>query len=200
MTDHFKEKAQDWDVNDLVKDISIGIGSAIHDNVVLDNSMHVMDFGAGTGLVARHIVDKVGRVTAIDVSEAMLERLKAKEELKGKVDTLCQNIIEQPVDTKFDLIVSAMAMHHVENTDKLICSFAEHLKPGARVALADLDTEDGSFHPEDAQGVYHSGFDRGDFLELLEKHGFQDIRFVTAHIAHKGEKSYPIFLALATKV
>lgn len=200
MTDLFKEKAQDWDVNDMVKGISRGIGSAIHDNVSLDTSMHVMDFGAGTGLVAQHLAGKVGKVIAVDVSESMLEKLKAKDELKGKVDILCQNIIEQPIGTEFDLIVSAMAMHHVENTDKLIQRFAEHLKPGAQVALADLDTEDGSFHPEDTEGVYHTGFDRGAIMTLLEKHGFRDIRFVTAHTVYKEEKRYPIFLVRATKI
>jgi putative AdoMet-dependent methyltransferase len=81
----------------------------------------------------------------------------------------------------------------------MIERFAEHLKSGARVALADLDEEDGSFHPEDAQGVHHAGFNREAFMGKLEAHGFKDIRFVTAHTASKEEKGYPIFLALATK-
>jgi predicted TPR repeat methyltransferase len=199
MTDLFKEKSRDWGVNDRVKAISLGIGSAIRDNVVLDDSMHVMDFGAGTGLITGQVADKVGKVTAVDVSGAMLEKLAAKDEFKGRVAILCRNIIEQPIGTEFDLIVSAMAMHHVENTDKLIQRFAEHLKPGGRVALADLDTEDGSFHPDDTQGVYHAGFDRGELTKLLEKHGFQNIRFVTAHTVRKEEKYYPIFLVMATK-
>jgi len=199
MTDLFQEKAQDWDVNDRVKNISMGIGAAILNNVDLNESMQVMDFGAGTGLVTAQVASKVGKVTAVDVSKAMLEKLAAKNELKGKVEIVCQNIIEKPIETKFDLIVSAMAMHHVEDTDKMIERFAEHLKPGARVALADLDKEDGSFHPEDVEGVYHSGFDRQAFMEKLEAHGFKDIRFVTAHTVSKEEKNYPIFLALASK-
>ena len=200
MTDHFEAKAQDWDMNDAVKGISTGVGAAIDENVTFDRSMRVLDFGAGTGLVTRHVAHKVAMVTAVDVSKAMLEKLQQKDELKGKVEILCQDIIEQPIGIEFDLIVSAMAIHHVENTDKLIQRFAEHLKPGARIALADLDTEDGSFHPEDAVGVYHAGFDRDAFRALLVKHGFQDIRFVTAHTVRKEEKSYPIFLALATRM
>ena len=199
MTDLFQEKAQDWDVNDVVKALSKGIGSAILNNVSLDKSMHVMDFGAGTGLITAQVADKVGKVTAVDVSEAMLERLAAKAELKGKVEIVCQNIIEQPLGTEFDLIVSAMAMHHVKDTDKMIERFAQHLKPGASVALADLDEEDGSFHPEDVQGVHHSGFNREAFTDKLKAHGFKDIRFVTAHTAIKEEKDYPIFLVLASK-
>jgi len=200
MADLFQEKAQDWDLTEMVKGISVAVGSAILDNVVLDDSMDVMDFGAGTGLVTQQVADKVGKVVAVDVSAAMLKKLTAKEELRSKVEILCRDIIEQPVGIEFDLIVSAMAMHHVKNTDKLIQRFAEHLKPSARVALADLDAEDGSFHPEDTEGVYHAGFDRDAFKKLLATHGFQDIRFVTAHTVYKEEKRYPIFLALATKV
>lgn len=200
MADLFQEKARDWDLTEMVKGISVAVGSAILDNVVLDDSMDVMDFGAGTGLVTQQVADKVGKVVAVDVSAAMLKKLTAKEELRSKVEILCQDIIEQPVGIEFDLIVSAMAMHHVKNTDKLIQRFAEHLKPSARVALADLDAEDGSFHPEDTEGVYHAGFDRDAFKTLLATHGFQDIRFVTAHTVYKEEKRYPIFLALATKV
>jgi len=199
MTDLFKDKAQDWDVNDRVKALSIGIGSAILSNVTLDESMQVMDFGAGTGLITAQVAPKVEKVTAVDVSLSMLEKLAAKFELKDKVDIKCQNILEQPMEKQFDLIVSAMAMHHVEDTDQLIETFAKHLKPGAKVALADLDKEDGSFHPEDIQGVYHSGFDRYDFRNKLEKHGFKDVRFVTAHTVSKEDKQYPIFLALASK-
>ncbi|MCB1874821.1 MAG: class I SAM-dependent methyltransferase [Chromatiales bacterium] len=199
MTDHFKDKAQDWDGNELVRGISLGVSAAIRDNVLLNNAMHVMDFGAGTGLITGYVADKVAKVTAVDVSQAMLDKLSAKAALKDKVNTLCRDIVEQPIGVEFDLIVSAMAMHHVADTDKLLQRFAEHLKAGGSVALADLDTEDGSFHPADAVGVHHAGFDRDEFEGLLDKHGFQDIRFVTAHTAKKEDRSYPIFLALANK-
>ncbi len=199
MTDHFEQKAQDWDMNDLVRDISRGIGSTLLTHVGLDRTMHVMDFGAGTGLVAQHVAPKVATVTAVDVSTAMLEKLAAKDELKDKVRIRCQDILEHPLDTAFDLIVSAMAMHHVADTDRLMQRFAEHLKPSGRIALADLDKEDGSFHPPDTQGVYHNGFDRDELKDKLETHGFRSVRFETAHIVRKADKSYPIFLVLGVK-
>ena len=198
-TDLFKDKADDFDANDIPRQLSAGIGASILSNVVLSDGMQVMDFGAGTGLITTQVADKVGRVTCVDVSQAMLEKLASKEELQGKVDILCQNILEQPIGREFDLIVSAMAMHHVEDTDRMVQRFAEHLKPGARAALADLDEEDGTFHPADVEGVYHAGFNRDAFKGILEKHGFKDINFVTAHTVNKEENSYPVFLAVATK-
>jgi predicted TPR repeat methyltransferase len=86
----------------------------------------------GTGLITAQIADKVKKMTAVDVSQAMLDKLMAKEELHGKVEAQCQNILEQPLAIRFDMIVSAMAMHHVKDTDKMVARFAEHLKQGAR--------------------------------------------------------------------
>ncbi|MDH5649717.1 MAG: class I SAM-dependent methyltransferase [Gammaproteobacteria bacterium] len=199
MADLFSDKAKDWDVNDMVKALSSGIGSCILKNLELNADMHVMDFGAGTGLITSQVAPRVRKITAVDVSQAMLEQLLAKQTLRDKVEVLCQDITDQPLDTRFDLIMSAMAMHHVADTDKMVQRFAEHLKPGAKVALADLDKEDGSFHPADIKGVYHSGFDRQALQAIMEKHGFSDINFTTAHTVNKEGKEYPVFLLVANK-
>lgn len=199
MTDLFNEKAQEWDTNDLVRQLSTGIGTTIINQIDLEPSMQVLDFGAGTGLISSHIAPRVEKIVAVDISEAMLEKLAAKAELNGKVDTACQNILEKPLDQQFDLIISAMAMHHVEDTQHLFRTFASHLKPGAKVALADLDKEDGSFHPEDTQGVYHSGFDRDALKAIMEENGFSNISFTTAVTVNKEDNDYPIFLVTATK-
>lgn len=198
MADLFKEKAQDWDANDMIRGLSSGIGQTIQDNVALDTAMTVLDFGAGTGLITSQIADQVDKVIAVDVSQAMLDQLMAKQALHGKVEALCRNILENPLPIQFDLIVSAMAMHHVEDTEQLLACFAEHLKPGGKIALADLDEEDGTFHPPDTEGVYHKGFNRDAFRSLLSRHCFTDIRFVKAHSIDKGDRSYPVFLALAS--
>jgi 2-polyprenyl-3-methyl-5-hydroxy-6-metoxy-1,4-benzoquinol methylase len=199
MSDHFNEKAKTWDADEMVKKLSSAVGSSILKNIALSQDMLTMDFGAGTGLISSHVAPRVSKITAVDISEAMLAKLAAKPELANKVTTVCQDIIERPLEEKFDLIMSAMAMHHVENTDQLIRTFYEHLKPGAVVALADLDKEDGSFHPEGTPGVFHSGFERDELQRKLEKHGFEDVHFYTAHAVEKNEKSYPIFLATAKK-
>ena len=199
MTDMFKEKAQDWDINEMVKQLSSAIGQSILDNIQFNSKMQVLDFGAGTGLITSQVAPHVAKVTAVDISQSMLEQLLAKQELKDKVEILCQDITRQPIGTEFDLIMSAMAMHHVDDTDNMLRQFAAHLKPGAQVALADLDKEDGSFHPPGMEGVYHDGFERSYFQSLLERHGFKDINWVTAHTVTKEGKSYPVFLAVATK-
>ena len=199
MTDLFNEKAKDWDANEMRTKLSAAIGSSILEHVSLHEQMRVMDFGAGTGLISSQVAPLVKKIVAVDISEAMLNKLVAKPELQDKVEIVCQDIIEKPIADNFDLIMSAMSMHHVKDTSKLIQRFSEHLNPGASIALADLDKEDGSFHPEDSEGVFHLGFKRNELQIILEKYGFREVQFVTAHTINKEEKKYPIFLVTATK-
>jgi len=199
MTDLFNEKAKDWDANEMRTMLSSAIGLSILAHVSLHEQMRVMDFGAGTGLISSQVAPLVKKIVAVDISEAMLNKLVAKPELQNKVEIVCQDIIEKPIADNFDLIMSAMAMHHVKDTSKLIQRFSEHLSPGAFIALADLDKEDGSFHPEDSEGVFHLGFKRNELQIILEKYGFREVQFITAHTINKEEKKYPIFLVTATK-
>ena len=199
MTDLFAEKAAEWDQLPIPQAISAGVSEALRAQVPFDSAWQVMDFGAGTGLVASAVAPHVAGVCAVDVSASMLAALAAKPELAGRVEPICQDILAAPLGRRFDLIVSAMAMHHIEDTKLLLRRFADHLVPGGRVALADLDAEDGSFHPPTIEGVFHAGFERAAMTELLREAGFVDIAFTTAVEVHKEGKAYSIFLVTATR-
>lgn len=201
MTDLFRDKAEDWDSRPVPLQISEGVFAALKAQLKLEPSLVVMDFGAGTGLVSGKLAPHVGQIVAVDVSPAMLEQLAKKPELAGKVEILilCQDLLHQPLERRFDLVVSAMAMHHVEDTRALVRSLHAHLVPGGRVALADLDREDGSFHPPGTEGVFHHGFERQSLGAMLQEAGFSDVRFVTACEVTRDGCRYPIFLATATR-
>ena len=199
MPDLFEEKASDWDANEMRSQLSSAIGTAILEYVPLHEKMTVMDFGAGTGLLTSYIAPRVQAIAAVDVSAAMLDKLVAKPEFRGKVTAIRQDITKLPLESQYDLIVSAMAMHHVEDTAKLLTAFSKHLKPGGRIALADLDQEDGTFHELGTEGVYHYGFARDDLEQIIEESGFSDVYFHTAHTVEQHGKSFSIFLVVATK-
>lgn len=199
MTDLFKEKAESYDSEEWAKEISSAIGAMLLSNIPLHDQMHVMDFGAGTGLICSHVAPLVNKITAVDISESMLEKLSAKKELKGNVHALCQDIMDNPIGEKFDLITSAFAMHHVEDINRLIQCFAAHLGTGSWLALVDIDKEDGSFHGEDNQGVFHDGFDRDALKAILKMYSFKDITFLTAHSFEWAGSNYSAFLVTAIK-
>jgi 2-polyprenyl-3-methyl-5-hydroxy-6-metoxy-1,4-benzoquinol methylase len=199
MTDHFAEKSRDWDERPVPAQISEAVGRLL-ETMDWDESMLVMDFGAGTGLIAATVAPHVSRIVAVDTSPSMLEALAAKENLRGKVDCRCQDILVSPLEERFDGVVSAMALHHVEDTAAAAARFAEQLKPGGLLALADLDREDGSFHAPGTEGVFHHGFDRAALQSTLEDAGFEEVQFVTAlEVEKEGKGPYTVFLVTARK-
>jgi SAM-dependent methyltransferase len=199
VADLFEDKARDWDDRPVPAQISAGVCAAIERSVTLSEDATVLDFGAGTGLVCAKLAPRVGKVLAVDVSKAMLEQLAAKPGLEGRVEIFCQDILAQPLGRRADLIVSAMAMHHVADTRALVRALFDHLEPGGRVALADLDAEDGSFHPPDTEGVFHAGFDRAALGALMEEVGFEQPTFTTAVEVAKEGRTYPVFLVTAAR-
>ncbi len=180
--------------------LSSAIGASILEHVPLDKEMAVMDFGAGTGLLTAHVAPRVKIIAAVDTSSAMLEKLVAKPEFHGIVTAVCQDIMEHPLDLHYDLIISAMAMHHIEDTNDLFAAFAKHLCPGGRIALADLDKEDGTFHPPGSEGIFHHGFAHDDLKTTIANNGFTDIRFHNAHTIVRQGKIFPVFLVTATRL
>jgi SAM-dependent methyltransferase len=197
--DLFQDKAVDWDTRPVPAQISEGVVGAIRARVPLSPGLTLMDFGAGTGLLGSKLAPSIRHIHAVDVSAAMLEQLASKEELRGKVTIHCQDILTAPLGLQVDLAVSAMAMHHVADTAGLLRALHDHLRPGGRVALADLDAEDGTFHPPGTEGVFHAGFDRGALGQKLSEAGFTDIEFGTATEVHKDGRGWPVFLVTARR-
>jgi len=156
-------------------------------------------FRSGTGLVSVRLAPLVKHILAVDVSAAMLDKLTSKPGLADKVTAVCQDITKQPLDTQVDLVVSAMAMHHVDDTAGLLGALFKHVVPGGQVALADLDREDGHFHPPGIHGVHHSGFKRDALAAIAELVGFTDVAFVTACEIDRDGRPYPIFLMTARR-
>jgi SAM-dependent methyltransferase len=197
--DLFRDKAADYDSRPVPAQISEGVFAALSSRLALHADLTVLDFGAGTGLVTGKLAPLVKRIHAVDVSPAMLEQLARKADLAGQVEIHCQNLLEVPLPLAVDLVVSAMAMHHVDDTPGLLRTLFDHLRPGGQVALADLDAEDGDFHPADVEGVFHRGFDRDALGRLMAEVGFTHVTFATACDVHRDGRHYPVFLVTATR-
>jgi len=195
----FDTAAADWDKGDIRQQIAAKTAEAVLGTITLNETMSLLDFGAGTGLLTYRIAPHVHSVTAVDTSEKMLEMLRSKSTPEHTIKTVCADITQMPLEESFDGIISSMAMHHVEDTEAFLKSLYDHLNPGGFIAVADLDAEDGTFHSHGNDGVYHFGFERVALKKMAEKCGFADAAFTTALTIEKPEKHYPVFLFSAYK-
>ena len=196
----FDAKAVEWDDNPGRRETIRKIAAAIRAAVPPSKTMSAMEFGCGTGLLSRELFPNLGNVTAIDLSPGMIEQLQKRIAEAGlqNITAQCLDIFKNPPPGPFDLIYSAMALHHVPDTDALLDRFASLTAPGGWIALADLDTEDGTFH-DGTSGPVHHGLDREELMQKLRARGFTETAAVTAHILHKNDRGYSVFLITARK-
>jgi predicted TPR repeat methyltransferase len=200
MTKRFNEVAHEWDSGDTRQNIASAVFKTLASRIALLNTMNILDFGAGTGLLSFKIAPMVRCVTGVDLSSGMLEQLEAKNTASLHVEAILQDIMENPLDKKFNGIVSSMAMHHVQDTARLFQTFYAHLDKDGFVAIADLEEEDGTFHAQHGNdGVHHFGFNKDLLRETIEKSGFRNVRFHDTYTVKREDGSYPIFLVTAMK-
>ncbi len=197
--DHFKDKSKDWDMNSKVVQNAKAIADIIISEIPLDKSMSLMDFGAGTGLLSCFVSAYVGKVVAVDNSPAMLEKFKAKcNNIHCESEIIQKDLSVENIDDKFDGIISSMTIHHLKDTTALFSKFYNMLDDNGFIAIADLDTEDGSFHG-DNRGVFHFGFDREVLRDIATKVGFKDIKFEEASTISKPHQEFTVFLMMGWK-
>lgn len=193
---NFNERAKNWDTESKIER-SNAIAKSIKTNIKLDENMSILDFGCGTGLLIFPLIEEVGSVHGIDLAPNMLDILKEKSKNHKNLTTELTGIFE--ITSTFDLIMSSMVMHHIEDIRKLAKKLYDSLNPNGVIAIADLMKEDGSFH-DSLDGIYALGFSN-EFLEQIFKGaGFKEVQIVeNIFIIEKNNKKYPLFLLVGKK-
>lgn len=197
--DYFEHKAGRYEEEGKRVDNVQNIADAILENISYSKTMELMDFGSGTGLLTSKVAPFVKKITAVDMSKAMNEVLRTKQEsFPCELDIIELDLANNEINQKFHGIVSSMTIHHVEDILALFKKFYAMLVEGGTIALADLDKEDGSFHKEDT-GVFHFGFDRDEFLQTAKEAGFKNLNIQLVSVVSKPYGDYPIFLLTGEK-
>ena len=198
--DLFAHKSKDWDENSKRVKGAKAIAEAIEKNIALNNTMHLMDFGAGTGLLSYCLSDKIAKVTAIDNSSSMLKVFHEKASaFVCTTEMMKLDLSEEvPEGLLFDGIISSMTIHHLEDIEGILGKMYAMLPNGGFIALADLDKEDGTFHSDNI-GVFHFGFDREELVAIAKKVGFKELHIETVNTINKPHRSFPVFLLTGKK-
>ena len=194
----FDERARDWDTPERITRAT-RVAAAIREAVPLQPTDRLVDVGAGTGLLGLALADDVGEIVLSDPSAGMIEVATEKLVASGlrSVQAVRHDLlVDQPPSDRFDVAVSLLVLHHLEDTAGALVAIRDLLVPGGRIALADLDTEDGTFHSADADGIHHRGFDRAALAKLATAAGFVDVATRTATVIDGGGANggFPVFL------
>lgn len=78
-----------------------------------ETTARVLDLGAGTGLELIALFERFpdARVTAVDISEKMLDQLRARP-FADRVDIRAGDFFEVPFGENYDAVISTSALHH----------------------------------------------------------------------------------------
>ena len=198
-TDHFSDKADTYEQNQNRINNVDNIAKSILANIQLNESMHLLDFGSGTGLLLERIAPFVRKITAVDVSSSMISQLEKKRgNLPCELEIIEKDLEKSEISGQYNGIISSMTMHHIQNVESIFSRFFDLAKPGGFIAIADLDKEAGDFHTEEA-GVHHFGFEHGYIRSVAERVGFRNIEVSSASVIKKPNGDFPVFLLTADR-
>lgn len=146
-----------------------------------EGARSILELGTGTGETARRLLERHpdAHLVGVDASAEMLAY--ARDRLPTERVELRDGRLEDPLPPgPFDLVVSALAVHHLDARGKadLFRRIAEALVPGARAVIADLVVPD---DPADVvtfiDGVHDRPSSAAEQLRWLEQAGLE------AHVA-----------------
>ena len=166
MKHDFNHKAETFD---SPKNIFLAnlVCQAVEKQIDLLSDKEILDFGGGTGLLTLPLAKQVKSVTLVDISEKMLEqaRLKAEQQDIKNIQFLEQDLLKNPMEQEFDLIVVSRVLHHMPDLDEALSLFHQHLKEDGQLLLADFTKTEANHH----------GFDLAELEKQLIEHGFSSV-------------------------
>ena len=166
MKHDFNHKAETFD---SPKNIFLAnlVCQAVEKQLNLLSDKEILDFGGGTGLLALPLAKQAKSVILVDISEKMLEqaRLKAERQEIKNIQFLAQDLLKNPLEQEFDLIVVCRVLHHMPDLDAALSLFHQHLRENGQLFLADFTKTEANHH----------GFELAELETKLIQHGFSSV-------------------------
>lgn len=197
----FDLKAREWDNEKRHMERSVAIAATLEEMIPLNHSMQALEYGAGTGILSFLLKDRFSGITLMDSSQEMIKVCVEKTEYyqTRHIVPLWFDLEHRDYHEKFDIIYNQMVLHHVNDVDTILDKFYRLLNPGGYLAIADLYTEDGSFHGPDVK--VHWGFDPDKLAKSLMHKGFVNTGYKTCfEVKRESGRKYPVFLLVAQKL
>ena len=200
----FDHKASHWDAKSVRVERAQSMADGIRAALPLSASMTALEYGCGTGLVSFALQPYLDHITLADSSSGMLAVLREKiaaSQVQNMTPRLLDLLIDPLPAEHYQLIYTLMTLHHIPDTEQILRAFYALLDTPGYLCVADLDTEDGTFHEDEFHG--HLGFDRTALSAQARQVGFQSISFSTVFQMRTEVagtlKDFPLFLMIARK-
>ena len=207
MPTHFDDLAATWDDAPDKLERSRALAAAIVDALALDTSMTALDYGCGTGQLTWELAPHLDHITLADTSTGMLDVVRRRLADRPDADRFRALHLDLATDASpetYDLIYSALVLHHIDDTATILRALYASLKPGGWLAVADLDHDpENHYHGHDHDFDGHLGFQRDALAADAVAAGFDAPTFRTATTLTKdhgdGPHDFDLFLMTARR-
>jgi ubiquinone/menaquinone biosynthesis C-methylase UbiE len=178
---YFDKVAETWDQRFHTPNLSKFLESFVPQFGIM-SGQKILDVGTGTGILIPYLAKAVGQngsVTAIDYSEKMVQRCKAKHSHIKNVNIKVGNIEEEIfMPEHFEVVICFGVFPHLDNKQQALNNMNYALKPRGKLVIAHaLSSEElKAHHKKVSMHVAHAMLpEKDEVIKLLEQAGFTEI-------------------------
>ena len=161
--------------------------------------LKVADLGCGEGYLTMEAARWAARVTAVDRSDAVLQRARGLAQRRRVTNVVWKRgeLEHLPIgDEVVDVAMLSQALHHAEQPGRAVAEAARVTRPGGRVLVLDLRTHHETW-VRHKLGDRVLGFSDAELKRMLTSAGLRDVRVGVG--ARRTGDPFTVLLASGTK-